>query len=132
MRKFYIYGILLVFVASLALASSINVDKPDRISRFKLITFADSPYTILSSDDILGVNANGGNIVINLPLANTMTTNKVYIKRVNAGANTITINATAPNNIEDNASISLVNKWDYVLLISAGNLGGGWFILDRI
>jgi hypothetical protein len=71
----------------------------------KELTFADSPYTVLSTDDYINVDATGGNVVINLlPLA-TVPTKPIYIRKNAGGANTVTLDPNGSETIDGAATL---------------------------
>lgn len=54
------------------------------------ITFASSPYSVLSTDYFIGCNATGGAVIVNLPAA-TLTKRQLIIKKMDSSANACTI-----------------------------------------
>ncbi len=59
---------------------------------YKQIAFADSPYTVISTDEFISVNTSGGAITIRLP-DSTTTSRRIIIKdrTGNAAANNLSI-----------------------------------------
>lgn len=78
----------------------------------KTILFAQSPYTVLSSDQQLLVNTTGGAIVLNLPTiggdVNTLTKINI-VDSGNAGTNSITINRGGSNTIGTSSTSIVLN-----------------------
>ena len=63
-------------------------------TNYASITDTDSPYTAVVTEEVIDVSASGGNVTINLPLANTYTfarTQQLKIVRIDSSANTVTI-----------------------------------------
>ena len=59
--------------------------------------FADSPYSVANSDNIIFCNATGGNMTVTLPSAVTFASRTITVKRTNATANTVTVGSAAGN-----------------------------------
>jgi hypothetical protein len=57
--------------------------------------FADSPYSVATSDNIIFCNATGGNMTVTLPSAVTFASRKITVKRTNTTANTVTVGSSA-------------------------------------
>lgn len=83
------------------------------------LTFADSPYTLLDTDQnkVLSVDASGGNVVINL-LSGAAAGDgyKVSIKKTDSSENTVTING----NIDGGSSSVLVRENNVITVASDG------------
>ena len=91
-------GYLLGFQASTGLWIPVNV--PSGINRnvHSVITFALSPFTILTTDDFIPVNVTGGAVTVNLPASPVL--GKGYtIAHVagNAATNNITVSGNGHN-----------------------------------
>jgi hypothetical protein len=78
------------------------------------VTFAMSPYTVLSTDYFLSVDASGGAVTINLPDAPI--TNKQFIVKDRlgfAGTNTITIKSlTGASTIDGQATYTFTDAYE--------------------
>ena len=75
-----------------------------------LITFADSPYTVLSTDSFIGVNSSGGAVTIFLP--DFPTVGKTFIVKDdsgNAAANNIMISTVSGLDSIDGATSFTMN-----------------------
>lgn len=77
----------------------------------KTITSADSPYTVLPSDDIVLLNTAGGNITLTLPALGTLVAGKEFTFKKIAAANTVTINPPGGVTIDGAASYTLTNNY---------------------
>ena len=83
------------------------------------LTFADSPYTLLDTDQnkVLSVDASGGNVVINLLSGATAGDGyKVSIKKTDSTENTVTING----NIDGGSSSVLVRENNVITVAADG------------
>jgi hypothetical protein len=76
------------------------------------VAFGASPYTALTTDQLIHVNTSAGNVVVNLPNANTFSAGQtIVIKNVDPGANGNTVTIQTSNagigdngqNIDDSA-----------------------------
>lgn len=79
------------------------------------ITDADSPYTI-SDEYFIIVDSSGNDVDINLPALSSALPLKHIIKRKDNSANNIEIFADGTETIEGSSSVTLVNKYDYIIL----------------
>lgn len=73
------------------------------------IAFADTPYTVLESDVVVGVDTGGGAVTVNLPLAADVPAGKMVIVQDegnNAGTNAITLAASGADTLVGVASIA--------------------------
>jgi hypothetical protein len=66
-------------------------------------------------------------VTINLLAANTQSGAQVQIKRISAGANTLTIDPSGAETIDGAATLSLPNQWDHATIVSDG---ANWLRLD--
>jgi len=57
--------------------------------------FADSPYSVAASDNIIFCNATGGSMTVTLPSAVTFASRTLTVKRTNTTANTVTVGSAA-------------------------------------
>jgi hypothetical protein len=57
--------------------------------------FADSPYSVATSDNVIFCNSTGGNMTVTLPSAVTFASRKITVKRTNTTANTVTVGSAA-------------------------------------
>lgn len=65
----------------------------DNLSSLKVsVVTKTTDYQITEQDNIINVNAASGNVVIDLPVLNTLLRNhKYYIKKIDSSSNTVTI-----------------------------------------
>lgn len=92
------------------------------------IAVADSPYSVLSTDGIIGTNSASGIIDIILPLAATAGAGRRYIvkdQRGSAALNAVNIRPTAPDSINNGPSFPIAVAYGSVQFYSDG--GTGWF-----
>jgi hypothetical protein len=82
-------------------------------------SFADSPYTLADTSGIIMilVNATGGNCTINLPTA-VSNTALVMVKKTDATANTVTIDAFGAQTIDTSATKVLSRQYEAVSIFS--------------
>jgi hypothetical protein len=84
-------------------------------------------YTALWSDTVLLVNATGGNITITLPDSALVASTKdemgklFYIKKVDASANTVTIDGYSAQTIDGAATYVINTQYDSVTIVSDGS-----------
>lgn len=92
------------------------------------ITVASSPYTPANVQQIILADCTGGNIVVNLPaIDNAWDGKQVIVKAVAVGANTITINANAADNIDGAAAVVLNVQYQSWTLVASYDAGGNSF-----
>lgn len=76
----------------------------------KVITFADSPYTVTPAQPNIEVNTAGGAVTVNLPaLASAF---PVEVTKISADANEVTVDASAAETINDDLTDTLAQKYD--------------------
>ena len=102
-----------------------NIDIPSNnaIPTFKVIGVADSPYSQLTTDEYLVIDATGGNVVVNL-LAAASATSTLQAKVISLGGGfTVTFNANGAETIDSSASLvfSTVNQMARLVPFSAGS-----------
>jgi len=56
----------------------------------KEIAFADSPYSVITLDDYINVDATGGNVIINFLPLSTAPIKPLYVRKNAGGGNTVT------------------------------------------
>lgn len=86
---------------------------------------ADSPYTLTSEVGYLRCNAVGGNMTVNLPAA-IGNGRLVTIKKIDASANTVTIDGSGAETIDGAATKVLTTQWQVIQFIDAA--AGLWEI----
>ena len=68
-----------------------------------------SNYTAKPSDALIRVDASGGAVTITLPAASSMIGSRLTVKRLNAGANAVTVSAT--DLIDGSATATLASQY---------------------
>lgn len=86
---------------------------------------ADSPYTLTSEVGYLRCNAVGGNMTINLPKA-IGNGRLVTVKKIDASANTVTVDGSGAETIDGAATKVLTVQWQVVQFVDAA--AGLWEI----
>ncbi len=112
------------FPATLPAASGINLTALKGINVTHAVVTkvaADSPYTVLSSDETILVNAVAGAVTITLPAATSGRT--LAIKKTDASANAVTLAGT----VDGAASPTLTAQWQSRILQADGS---NWMILS--
>lgn len=96
----YINGVLRQITAAEAknyFSSNLNITN---------VTFADSPYQSVTSDEVINVDASGGNVTVLLyALAEG---EQIRVKKIDASANTVTIDGNGAN--IDGASTKIISS----------------------
>jgi hypothetical protein len=88
--------------------------------------FADSPYTVATSDNIIFCNATGGNMTVTLPSAVTFASRTITVKRANTTANTVTVGSAA-GTIDGSASYIIPGgTLNSITVVSDGT---NWYIV---
>lgn len=99
-----------------------------RVQPFVRTKAISSTYTVTLADAgwLLVVDTSGGNVTINLPAVATAGDGFVVtVKRITAGANTLTIDPSGAETVEGSATLSLPTQYTSVMLVSRST---GWFI----
>jgi hypothetical protein len=81
--------------------------------------FADSPYTASWGEDI-EVDCTGGNVIINYPTAVGNNGGTVSVMRIDASANTITVEPNGAETLNGAANTTINSQWDVLLVKSNG------------
>lgn len=81
---------------------------------------------ILTTDSVILANSTAGAITVSLPPAATATGRVFVVKRVNAGANNVTVDPFGAETIDGAATNVLSAQWAYVRFVSNGT---AWFIV---
>jgi hypothetical protein len=83
---------------------------------------------VLSGDYLLICNAAGGAITLTLPPA-ALVPGRIYVfKRINSGANTVTVDAYASETIDGALTHVLSPQWNAITIISDGT---AWYITSH-
>lgn len=89
------------------------------------LTSVTANYTATDDDHILIVDATGGDVTVTLPDANGLSGKQYFIKRTDSSANTVTVQGTGGDTIDDEASQTL-DQYDSLFVISDST---EWWIL---
>ena len=92
------------------------------------VSNSESPYTILDTDYTVLVNANGGNVTINLPTASGNKGRQIFFKvTTDPGSNVITIQRQGSDTIDGGSETTQLNtQYDALSCISDGTTR--WYI----
>lgn len=88
----------------------------------------DSPYTVLSTDDIILCNATSGAITVNLPTAVEITGKRYIIKKTDSSTNAITIDGNGTETIEGALTFLLKSQYAFVEIVSNNS---NWIVTNR-
>lgn len=92
------------------------------------IDFTDSPYSLTDANDVLLVDATGGAVTVNLPNGTTAYQKTYYIKKVDATANAVTIDADGAQLIDGSGTQATTTQYDTFSIIP-DNATGNWSIV---
>jgi len=98
---------------------SLEITQGPRRTKHRTVYFN---YTLAEDDEVLYINAVSGSVVIFVPDVGAYDTIKYYIKRIDAGGNTVVLSGT----IDYDPNLSLGN-YESIILIGS-NENGSWFI----
>lgn len=107
---------------------AVILGRPD-IEPFLRIKTVTTNYTVVRGDAgyLILVNTTGGNVTVSLPALSTVGDGFVVtIKRITAGANTLTIDPNGAETIEGAATLSLPTQYQAVNLVSLAT--SGWLL----
>ena len=82
--------------------------------------------TITTIDYAILANSTAAAVTVTLPAASTVTGRIFFIKRVNAGANSVAVNPVGGETIDGGPFHSLTAQWARIEIISNGS---AWFII---
>lgn len=82
------------------------------------VTTKTADYTAVSTDSVILVDATGGAVTITLPTAVGISGKAFYIKRLNAGANTVTVDANAAETVDDGLTAVLTVQYEAITIVS--------------
>jgi len=83
-----------------------------------------SATTLGDTDYVVLANSTAGAFTVSLPAASTCPGREYCIKRINAGANNVTIDPNGSETIDGNLTWPLASQWSFIRLISNGT---AWF-----
>lgn len=101
----------------------LTTQDPARYSSMVSIAFAASPYAVLG-EDVLLVDATGGNVVVDLPPA--ITKRRITVKKTDVSANTVTLTPGGSDSIGDGATV-LTTQYEVTTVQSDGELT--WWVV---
>lgn len=90
----------------------------------------DSPYTVLSTDEVIVCDSTSGNVVINLLAVAASGKGRVLDVKKVASANTCTVTADSsgtPDLIDGAASKAISNQWDNLTIVEATG-SNAWYV----
>lgn len=93
----------------------------EQLEKETSVTFAMTPYAVVSADDILLCNTSGGAITVTLPLA--ARGRRLTILRT-TGANNVTVNPSGSDTINGDASATVSSSYAPLRLKATS---GGWY-----
>jgi len=102
-------------------ANELTISAPSSAATRSLRTVA-ATDNILAGDDIVLGNAAGGGIILSLPDASTVTGKELDIKKIDASANVVTIDAFGAQTIDGAGSIDLTTQYQSRKLVSDGSV----------
>ncbi len=100
-----------------------NVDVQAWLTPVASIVFAASPYAVAATDEVILANATAGAIVVDLP--SPVSGRRVIVKKTDASANTVTVDANA-DTIDGATTFVLNNQYDTVTVVADGS---DWWIV---
>lgn len=93
------------------------------VAAVTVVTFGMSPYTVLSSDSVLLVNATGGNVALTLP---TATSGRILtVKKTDASANTCTLTGTVDGVVDPVLTVQYQSR----MIVADGS---AWFVVGQV
>lgn len=84
-------------------------------------------YTVVSTDNVVTVDASGGSKTITLPQASTVTGRIYTVKKTDSSANAVTIDGYSTETIDGSLTKSLATQYKAMTMISTGSV---WNILS--
>lgn len=95
-------------------------------SVWAITTTVAAPYTALTTDDVILVNAVGSAITVNLYTAVGNSKRKLTIKKIDSSANVVTIDGNAAQSIDWSTTYTLNTQYSVITIVSDG---ANWFII---
>jgi hypothetical protein len=87
--------------------------------------FADSPYTVSSTDYVILYDPTGGGSTVNLPAAASNSGRVLVVKHSSTSGNTVTLDGNGAETIDGNLTIALSALTSVTLICN----GTGWFLI---
>lgn len=92
-------------------SSGVSSTKKNRIT----ITNAESPYTVLATDNIIMVDASAGAVIVNLQASITAGDGKeIIVKKIDTSANIVTLQANGAELIDDANTKNIIHSYDSI------------------
>lgn len=88
--------------------------------------FADSPYSVITSDYTILCNAVGGNITLNLPVVAGNSGTIFNFKKIDSTANTCTVDGSGAETIDGALTVTLGTQYQSIQIITDAS---AWYIL---
>ena len=107
-------------------AELLRVQQAFQVPFTRTVTAAYSPTL---ADDVILADATGGTITVTLPDPTRAANKDFYVKRLNSGANAVTVVALGGSTIDGAASSSLAAQWQTKRYRSNGTL---WYVLSLL
>ena len=96
-----------------------SVEQPHGFVRaVKTVT---SAYTLTDNDGLIKADASGGAFTLTLPSAAARASRAFHVKRLNAGANAVTVGTTGGQTIDGAATKVIANQNDSYTFVSDGS-----------
>ena len=92
----------------------------------RIVTTAAPTYTLTRLDSVLLVDATAGAVTVTVPAAADYTDRQWIVKKIDASANTVTLDATGANTIDGAGTLALASQWDSTRIASNGT---AWFVV---
>mgnify|MGYP001175561262 FL=1 len=92
----------------------------------RIVTTAASAYTLTRLDAIVLVDATTSAVTVNVPAAASYNERQWIVKKIDASANAVTLDATGANTIDGAGTLALASQWDSAHIVSNGT---AWFVL---
>jgi hypothetical protein len=90
------------------------------------VTAVSEAYTALPEDNVLACDASGGAFTVTLPAASGSAAMQIHVKKIDASANAVTVDADGSELIDGNLTFDL--RWqDESLMLQCD--GAGWYVL---
>lgn len=91
-----------------------------------IVTTAALTYTLTRLDSVLLVDATAGAVTVNVPAAADYTDRQWIVKKIDASANAVTLDAAGANTIDGAGTLALTSQWDRAHIASNGT---AWFVI---
>ena len=92
----------------------------------RIVTTAALTYTLTRLDSVLLVDATAGAVTVTVPAAADYADRQWIVKKIDASANAVTLDATGANTIDGAGTLALASQWDSTRIASNGT---AWFVV---